>query len=123
MAQKSIIEWYRGDAGNIVMEWTKDRNGLGTYSDLTGKSLIFTVRPSENSNLVSSSTVSFQLSTDAGQISFITASMGSYQIMLSSSHTESLSIQDYQCDVQASSTGSVATIFRGVFRLLQDITF
>jgi len=100
------------------MEWTKDRNGLGTYSSLFGKSLIFTVRPSENSN-----TVSFQLSTDAGQISFITASMGSYQIMLSSSHTESLSIQDYQCDVQASSTGSVATIFRGVFRLLQDITF
>jgi len=118
MAQKSIIEWYRGDAGNIVMEWTKDRNGLGTYSDLTGKSLIFTVRPSETSP-----TISLQLSSEDSEISFITASMGSYQITLSSSHTESLSIQDYQCDVQASSTGSVATIFRGVFRLLQDITF
>lgn len=117
MAQKPVIEWYRGDAGNLIMEWTKDRNGLGTYSNLTGKTLVFTARATETA-----SSASIQLFSSASQITFITSSIGSYQLTFSSSHTESLSIQDYHCDVQASSSGSVTTIFRGIFRVLQDIS-
>lgn len=90
----------------------------GDAFPLTGATVKFTIRAAVDSSLV------FQLtSASVAQINVYDAPHGKAYIIIENAHTQDLSIQQYQYDVEViNSTGKVSTVCRGTFNVTSDIT-